>query len=505
MAAIEKEIQYWLFQCKPEVINLKGVLKDEVLDFFPIKAHLSKIKTGDMVVLWLSGTKAGCYALAKVISPVEDLNISKKLEPYFLKTPETKKMVGLQIQYNLWNKPITKDILARYPYFDQFPAGIPGSTFRIEAKQFKSLINFIHQLDLLEEPIPDYEIPLLAKQPTNLILYGPPGTGKTYQTLNYALSIIEDKNLEELSFENRAALQKRYQEYLEKGQISMVTFHASFAYEDFVEGIKPVIVDQILSYELQEGIFKIICQKAQSEWENCFIDKPQSPDAGLATQVPKYVLIIDEINRGNIPNIFGELITLLDDDKRKGRPEEKELLLPYSKKAFSVPANLYILGTMNTADRSTTHLDAALRRRFAFQKIPPNPSLLKFGNSKDMVRGIQLDQVLKTMNNRIRVLLDEHHMLGHALFMKIHNLEDLKEVFYHSVIPQLQEYFFNDLGKIGLILGNDFIEKATLPTGKKVFADFNYPFVDELLDHSFYRIKSKEEIDETAFINIYKS
>ena len=500
MTATEKEPKYWLFQCNPKIMDLKGALREDTLESFPVKAHLSKIHPGDQIILWVSGAEAGAYGLASVTSEVQDLVFSKKMEPYITEYPDAQKMVSLNIQYNLWNKPVTKDMLPQDVSFQQFPAGLPGSTFSINRGQFESFVKLIKQQDLLEEPIADYELPTLRDQAFNLILYGPPGTGKTYQSINYALSIIEEKALSEIGLEERTALLKRYASYQESGQIAMVTFHASFAYEDFVEGIKPSISDQQLSYEIEEGIFKSICNSARTAMK-LDAKEPQQP-----TKTSRYVLIIDEINRGNIPAIFGELITLIDPDKRAGQPEERSVLLPYSKSLFSVPSNLFILGTMNTADRSITHMDAALRRRFAFQPVLPDPSLLvQSRDATAFIRGIQLDKMLAAINQRIRILLDEDHCLGHGFFMNIQSLEQLKDVFYEFLLPQLKEYFFNDLGKIGLILGQDFIIKDRPKAGKKTFADFEYPFVEELLDKNTYQLKPKEEIDEAAFINIYRS
>lgn len=496
MAAGENEIRYWLFQCNPKIIDLKGALKAEVLESFPIKAHLDKINEKDQVILWQSGPQAGAYGLATICSEVKDLVFPEKTKPFLRQLPEADKMVMLDIQYNLWNKPVTKDMIEATPLFQQFPAGVPGTTFSISRDQFDAFVRLIQQQDVLEEPLSDYEPPKRKEQPFNLILFGPPGTGKTYQTVNLALSVIEGQSLSEIILEDREALLQRYADYQQKGQIAMLSFHASFAYEDFVEGIKPEVEDQQLSYRVEDGLFKKICRRAAEALE----------DTKAGSRPSKFVMIIDEINRGNIPAIFGELITLIDPDKRKGRPEERAVLLPYSKMPFSVPSNLYIIGTMNTADRSITHLDAALRRRFAFRAFAPDPSLLvRSEAATDFVRGIQLDKMLRAINHRIEILLDEDHTIGHGFFMKVQNIEQLKDVFFQYLIPQLKEYFFNDLGKIGLVLGGDFIEKTDRQPGKKAFARFDYPFVEELLDKAVYRIKNREEIDEAAFINIYAS
>lgn len=175
---------------------------------------------------------------------------------------------------------------------------------------------------------------------------------------------------------------------------------------------------------------------------------------------PKHVLIVDEINRGNISRIFGELITLLEPDKRKGGSDERSVILPYSKQAFCVPSNLYVIGTMNTADKSLTQLDLALRRRFEFIEIMPNPELL----TGLTVHGVNIDRLLQIMNDRIEVLLDRDHLIDHSYFLPLHGLEDsqkttmLASIFQKRIVPLLQEYFFSDWEKIAWVL-ND-VDKA---------------------------------------------
>ena len=204
-------------------------------------------------------------------------------------------------------------------------------------------------------------------------------------------------------------------------------------------------------------------------------------------QVESYVLIIDEINRGNVSQIFGELITLLEDDKRAGRTEFLELTLPYSKEKFSVPPNLHIIGTMNTADRSVEALDTALRRRFSFEEMLPNADHALIGNVGD----INLGMILKKLNLRLEKLLSRDHTIGHSFFINVDSPEDLYCAFYNKILPLLQEYFFGDFGKIGLVLGSSFLnqEKLILPDGGKFFANFDdYEDEDFLLDKRIYRI-----------------
>lgn len=229
-----------------------------------------------------------------------------------------------------------------------------------------------------------------------------------------------------------------------------ITFHQSFSYEDFLEGIKPKMDDgeQDLAYEIQDGIFKRLCLKAEADPTN------------------KYALFIDEINRGNVSAIFGELITLIEEDKRLGAANALQAKLPYSKMSFGVPSNLYIIGTMNTADRSVEALDTALRRRFSFKELLPDPSIVAQKEFTDYPRVM----IMEKINNRIELLLDKNHTLGHAYFIK----NDFEHSFKNEIIPLLQEYFYNDCGKLGLILGKGFVraKELTSTSNQNIFADF---------------------------------
>lgn len=282
--------------------------------------------------------------------------------------------------------------------------------------------------------------------PLNQILYGPPGTGKTYNTVFEAVKILEPNN----TYSWDEAKEKfDYYKDAKQGQIVFTTFHQSMSYEDFVEGIKPKPDNKKVTYSVEPGIFKKLCDEAR---------KPKNKDKN-------YVLIIDEINRGNVSQIFGELITLLEDDKRIGEKFELKVRLPYSNEDFGVPSNLYIIGTMNTADRSVEALDTALRRRFSFEEMMPNTSLLSTN-----VDGINLQEVLETINKRIEVLKDREHQIGHSYFMKCQNKDDIKFVFENKIVPLLQEYFYGDYEKIRLVLGSDFVKenkKVILADGRQ--------------------------------------
>ncbi|ECL0903359.1 AAA domain-containing protein [Campylobacter jejuni] len=382
----------------------------------------------------------------------------------------------------------------------------------------------------------------------NQILYGPPGTGKTYHTIDKALEIISKVEKIELPDENnRVDRKKLFNEYVKNGQIVFTTFHQSYGYEEFVEGIKPRMDKENskeIEYEIKDGIFKELCEKALENRDsiknfNFYIDKlkekvkiddnnpekyfelpntkysiqyrngrtfrikfdgmsknhkdyPVSIDnieklyktsiadeiynsayvkailnylksQGLEDYKEKdektnspYIIIIDEINRGNVSKIFGELITLIEPSKRIGEPEELRVTLPYSrndfydKKGFGVPSNVYIIGTMNTADRSITSLDTALRRRFEFVEMMPNPNVLS-----DNCEDVNLKELLKAINTRIEYLLDREKTIGHAFFIDIDNLEKLKDVFQNKIIPLLQEYFYNDYALINMVLNDN--------------------------------------------------
>jgi 5-methylcytosine-specific restriction endonuclease McrBC GTP-binding regulatory subunit McrB len=218
----------------------------------------------------------------------------------------------------------------------------------------------------------------------------------------------------------------------------------------------------------------------------------------------KYILIIDEINRGNVSSIFGELITLIEKNKRSGGNEELEVTLPYSKSGFKVPDNVYIIGTMNTADRSIEALDTALRRRFSFVHMEPKSAIIKdYGKSKGQIEDVDVCLLLDKINERIEKLIDKDHRIGHSYFMDAVSIDDLKLVFRDAILPLLQEYFFGDNGKIGLVLGSSFIEKVKDENFEfAAFADYDGTVTDDLKRRSIYTIKPESEWD---FNSIYES
>ncbi len=252
-----------------------------------------------------------------------------------------------------------------------------------------------------------------------------------------------------------------------------VTFHQSFAYEDFIEGIKPVLPESEesvadLGYKIEDGVFKKLCDKAKNDPDN------------------RYAIFIDEINRGNVSAIFGELITLIEIDKRKDAKNEMSIKLPYSKKEFSVPSNIDIYGTMNTADRSVEALDTALRRRFEFKEMMPDYSVLE----EKEVEELKFSDVLETINQRIELLIDRDHAIGHSYFINVTSTKELANAFNNKIVPLLQEYFYGDYGKIGLVLGKGFVEK--IKNDKIDFANFDYENANDFKIASFNLIKVDE-------------
>lgn len=440
---------------------------------------------------------------------------------------ETKKILGfLKLDYDkknddsiIQNIMLTNCLISNYPEIENLKTDIINKliwdykTIYIDSNQ--SVGDIFNGDDTMEKAIDK-----------NLILYGPPGTGKTYNSKNYAVAICESKDIDEVMNEPYADVLKRYNEYVSKGRIMFTTFHQSYGYEEFIEGLYPEIDDASnqIFYRIKNGVFKEFCKNTnnsidfETAWNNLTDDvsnnsikwgkvlitaEEQTKDKLLTLngsrnikipygngipftkenalkfyngeeidntqrQALKYlydyfkanyfnknhpkVFIIDEINRGNISKIFGELITLIEDTKRAGEVEEMSVTLPYSNKPFTVPSNVYILGTMNTADRSIALMDTALRRRFSFKEMLPEPNKLNGTN----VDGLNIDNMLSSINNRIKVLYDREHTIGHAYFMVDDlDLSKLASIFRNKIIPLLQEYFYEDYEKIQWVLSDN--------------------------------------------------
>lgn len=416
--------------------------------------------------------------------------------------------------------------------------------------------------------------------PLNQILYGPPGTGKTYGVVRKALEIIEGN-----ASDNRS----KFKEYVEKGQIKFITFHQSYGYEEFVEGIKAETKNDNVSYKIEDGAFKSICKRANGDkillkdakeeltedgfkklYKN-YVDKlpifsnnmygkiletptdkqpfylyknnqfsilvkPQNSNDpktiscdklikdifhndnyGMPSYEPviiqdilgqeyesykanhinqNYILIIDEINRGNISKIFGELITLIEPSKRLGADDEIMVELPYSKEKFGVPSNLYIIGTMNTADRSIALMDTALRRRFEFIEMMPEYDTL----NETIIEGINVGEMLKTINERIEYLYDRDHTIGHAYFINVSDIKTLANVFKNKILPLLQEYFYDDWEKIRLVLGDSQFIKEKKPANALFKSGTDY-----INDKILYEIDKEAFYDKQNYLKIYNS
>lgn len=362
-------------------------------------------------------------------------------------------------------------------------------------------------------------------------------------------------------------------------RFKFVTFHQSFTYEDFIEGIKPVLAAEEeesssqddIAYRIEKGVFYEACQESlrlagYNSFKGCYEDSVENKREKFSKAKP-YALFIDEINRGNVSSIFGELITLIEPDKRIGQDQEIWVSLPYDKSVkFAVPPNLYIIGTMNTADRSVEALDTALRRRFAFEEIKPDPSLIEShfllwrlwekdweyrwsdakwiqheksllnligekkdqkayealekldwneGFEKNIFEGVvefnklNLARLLKTINERIELLIDKDHTIGHSYFFSLIGSDDCEEelnsIFYNKIIPLLEEYFYGDFGKIGLVLGKGFVRDLS-NKNHTVFADFDFEDKELLQDKKrFDIIDHREEENTDSFLEAVKS
>lgn len=254
----------------------------------------------------------------------------------------------------------------------------------------------------------------------NSILYGAPGTGKTYATAMYALAIVENTNLSEIAKESRIEIMERYNKLVKEGQVVFTTFHQNYGYEDFIQGIRPDTSTNEMRFKTVDGVFKKIAETAMD-----------SPDKD-------FVIIIDEINRANISKVFGELITLIEDDKRWGEENAVSVTLP-SGEIFAVPNNLYIVGTMNSADKSISLIDTALRRRFEFIEFVPDLSLVADEN---------LRKVLEKLNKGISAELNSTDLLvGHSYFIN-KDATDICSIMNRNIIPLLYEYFFDNKNKV---------------------------------------------------------
>ena len=304
------------------------------------------------------------------------------------------------------------------------------SAFRRTAG-YKNSFELIHSLLGLNEVSTNFQL--------NTIFFGPPGTGKTFTTTKASVEICCGVNFVKISEYDE--IRKKFEDLRGQYRIKFVTFHQSYSYEEFVEGLRPEHEKGSGGFSLKpkDGVLKRIASEAK-----------KNPN-------DNYVLIIDEINRANISKVFGELITLLEEDKREEEENEVIVELPYSNKPFSLPKNLYILGTMNTADRSIALIDTALRRRFEFIEISPDSNRVEVD-----VGGLKLREVFDTINARLEWFLDRDHLIGHAWFHDVKSRKDVDHKMCRKIIPLIAEYFHDDWNKVYSVVGGGFIERRSL-------------------------------------------
>jgi len=292
-----------------------------------------------------------------------------------------------------------------------------------------------------------------------------------------------------------------------------ITCHQSLSYEDFIEGIKPIPPEDEetseLLYGTRKGLFYLACEKAvqlagYEDLSACLVDTKSNRKEKFEKAIKdgkEFYFFLDEINRCNIAAVFGELITLIESDKRLGAENEVcDTQLPYSQDKFGVPLNLYIIGTMNTADRSVEAIDTALRRRFSFESMYADESKLTTD-----CEGINVREMLTKINNRLSVLKDKDHTIGHAWLWNVKDVDSLKKVFTNKILPLLQEFFYNDYEKLGLVLGNHFVVPETT-VDAKTFARFDDSKIlaNQYRNKKTYKIKPAVEWSSEDFISIYK-
>lgn len=539
------------------------------------------LKPNDIILSYVDGINAKLTVLEEPSIDEASNYIEVKVKFEELKTPISRE----EIRYRLGD-------LYNYLTQEEYPFAKNKNEKICSIKQRGFLFNFTEEAynllfsneksNFANKNLEDYRKMnnknLSFTLPKNQILYGPPGTGKTYNTIIKAMDIINPKLVQrdkDGNVEKYNELKTEFDKLKQQGQIEFVTFHQSYSYEEFVEGIKPDISKwnddgSDIKYVGKDGIFKNIAKKAlfshlnilasdDEKFKNiikCFIDdnsegskfKTQYSEfeivrytqtaiivepcngkteynltfnnleklyrnkqdvktrkdieqilgwRGLSTyylailnklkdyseknitniqtnsnedsiiiksiddylqeyyegnltlkeEPKKYILIIDEINRGDVSKIFGELITLIEEDKRIGKEHQMTVTLPYSRETFGVPKNLYIIGTMNTADRSIALLDTALRRRFDFEEMMPKPELLS-----ENIEGVDLEQLLTKINDRIKNEYDRDHQIGHSYFIGVKNKEQLERAYKNRILPLLNEYFYNDIDSVAKVL-----------------------------------------------------
>ncbi|WP_166902439.1 AAA family ATPase [Mycobacterium sp. DL440] len=416
----QRERRVWIFQSNPKYYDLREYLKKPDIgpgttDSWLLRQHVDDVADGDTVLLWVSGPDAGIYATGTVVG---DSFVRPREEWEADGAPAESLAIGYRLDRSLLDHPVKRENLVTDPILKELriikqPS---GTNFAVTNHQWEMLRKHLDRTDGIDsaggaldhdwligeiywnkDEVDDLVETLRTRRP-QVILAGPPGTGKTY-------------------------VAEKVAKYLTGGTpdaVQVIQFHPSFAYEDFVEGLRPVSENGQVSFKVVEGKLITMADRARS-----------APDQS-------FVLVIDEINRANLPSVFGELLYLLE-----YRGKEIQLL---HRESFSLPSNLYIIGTMNTADRSIRSVDTALRRRFDIFDCAPRAEILEryydreenLSDVDDLVDGFQI------LNHKLSDHIDDHHTIGHSFFMRsTYTANDLRRTWYRQILPLLSEYFFD--------------------------------------------------------------
>lgn len=551
----DRFINYWIFQCNPAEFDYVKAVKSNLLHDWTVAAHRDKIKTNDKVILWLTGKRAGCYALARITS--DPAEAGKSPDNHLWKSESKISLkAGIELTHNLVDNPLLWQNIKSTNGLEELKVGNQGTNFSATKKQYHTLLKLIE--------VNTHNMSKKLDLYINTILYGPPGTGKTYKLNQYKetyftdrgvtksaedvlkekvnpypfwkvlgavlgikgsfmsvseilesplikakinpdaktprntvwrilqsyadststdmdvkykgpiqlfkksndskWSILDDRKVDLADIIDQELLdiaadpvQQAVQSATFKTRYNFITFHQKYSYEDFIEGIKPLLNNEDaeeqsgeLQFELKKGIFYKSCLEAlrllgYDSFEACYQDSAENRIAKFETAKSnpsmQFALFIDEINRANISAVFGELITLLEDDKRIGADNEMWLELPYSNEKFSVPGNMYVIGTMNTADRSIALLDIALRRRFEFKSLYP-----------EYIESEWWASLLEALNQAIYSWKkNPDFFIGHAFFINKPEADRAK-ILNTKIIPLLYEYCQSNAATVKNIL-----------------------------------------------------
>lgn len=421
-------------------------------DLGQIWRFLHDMKIGDYVIY----SESNCFHIGKIISDYSFNTVEYDAQDHEYKNERKVEWLKTNIDRSILSKSFNSAL----------KAGMSLWKLNDYKSEVVDILNNIYIKDE-EEPIVEENKKLMScleitreprinkMYPMNFIVYGAPGTGKTYSMVEYALAIIENVTIDAFraANPNRKLNIARYKELVKAGQIVFTTFHQNYGYEEFIQGLRPDKDSEMMAFKIVDGVFKVIADTALNDTEN-----------------KNYVIIIDEINRANISKVFGELITLIEEDKRWGELNETSVTLQ-SGDQFAVPNNLYIVGTMNSADKSISLIDAALRRRFDFIEQKPDSTLVPEG---------VLRKIFDNINEKlVRELNSTDLLVGHSYFMK-KTEKDLCNIFNNNIIPLLYEYFYDNRKKVAQLLKNA-IDKS----GAQI----------EIVDEKVGRLRVKDKVE----------